>query len=1532
MPRKRASSRRRSVLMLAFLTCLVAALPLLARSGKSEARDAQKAQAKPAKQQAKKAKVAKGKEIPEQTLVSQEPGRRTPDGAGGDQIAPSVADGGERPEGKSPKPREHRMQRGRTWDGDLRDLPRTRPARRERPEREGPTPAPRIHPGGPLGAAEAPASAPIAESNAPAPEATVNFDGLDFANWGAGHPPDPNGDVGPQHYIESINTSVGIFDKSDGSMVTAFTFNTLMAQGAFGNVCDTNNFGDPVVLYDTFEDRWVITDFAFRLSGGNVLPPALQCFAVSKSGDPVSGGWNFYFVETLGGLGDYPKVAVWPDGIYMSVNMFGYAAGASFQTARVWAFNKAQMYAGAPSAQAITFDVPGGDFSLLPSNARLQTGTPPAGTPNYFLSTWQFLNALTVYKFHADWDKISLSTFTGPDIPLTGSSWPNAAVPNAPSLGGNSLDVLQIRAMMQNQYSNIGGVESLWATHTVRRANTTGFAAPRWYQVNVTGGSVASPTLQAATWDPDAANVMHRFMPSLAVNRNGDMALGYSTSNSTTKPAVKYAGRLAGDPLNTFSQTETVLVQGAGTQTGNCGSSTCTRWGDYSAMTLDVDGCTFWYANMYYKVDGLDHQTRIGAFALPGCDPVGNGTLSGTVEDSGSGNPIAGATVALGSRTTTTDASGAYSFSVPAGTYPGVTASFPGFGAQTFGGIAVAAGATTTQDFALGAAPAGGCFTDTTQPDFQFGIPANCDLNGSPGDVTLLNTPSVDQQNTTLGGFGVGINVTTWGGQTFTAALSGPLVKADVNLFCSGCTGTTPSLTLSLRATSGGVPTGADIASATIPGFSSGASGYHTATFATPPTLTAGTQYALVVRPTANPSAGTYALTRSGAQTLGADVYAGGTRVAGATSGTVWTIPTTGGVTTDAGFRTYVQTGFQSPGTFVSGAKDANPVVPGAIVNWATLSWNAVTPAGTAVQFQAAAGNSPFGPFDFVGPDGTGATFFANGGSLAQFTGKRYLKYRVSLTTTDPAATPLLNDVTVCYGNVPSGTDLAVDAATGVYGGTAELSAKLSSGGSGVGGKTVGFTLNGAAAGSAVTDASGTASLSGVSLAGIGGGSYPGGVAASFAGDAGYAAASGSNTLLVQRASQTIDFGPLANKAFGDPDFPVSATATSGLPVGFSASGACTVSGAIVHITGGGSCTITASQGGDADYEPAPDVPRTFSIGQAMLTVTALDAEKTYGEANPPFGVSYSGFVGGDGPGSLGGSLTFTTPASVDSPVGSYPVTPGGLTSANYTIVFVDGALTVKRAPLTITADDASRPEGAPNPPFAATFAGLVAGDTPADLTGTLVFTTPATPASPPGTYPITPSGLTSPNYTIAYANGTLTVLTGPDGRMNGNGFVADGGKHHHFTFRVSQGNKKKEDARLEFWVHETGKGPASDDDFDKDRSRGADDKDYRKDHKNPPSRFEATAFSEAAFSDDPGFTPGKGKKQPTVDTVLFAGSGTWNGQAGYAFEATASDQGEPGKNRDTFAITIRNAAGMIVAQVQGSLGGGNVDSTRLKK
>src|SRR5207253_4939318 len=289
-------------------------------------------------------------------------------------------------------------------------------------------------------------------------------------------------------------------------------------------------------------------------------------------------------------------------------------------------------------------------------------------------------------------------------------------------------------------------------------------------------------------------------------------------------------------------------------------------------MTLDPDGCTFWYTNEYYAVNGLNDLTRIGSFKFGTCTTVGSGTLSGTVTATTGGAPISGATVALGSRTTTTNGSGVYTFSgLPAGTYPSVTASAAGYNSSTANSIAVTTGGTTTQNFSLATAVSSACLTDTTQADFQTGVPTNVDLTTSAGNVILAKPLTLDQQNTTLSGSGIALSTTAWKAQGFTPSVTGTLQKADINLFCSGCTGTAPNLTLSVRATSSGVPTGADLASTTLTGNASGASSYFSGTFSSPPTLTAGTVYALVVRPVSNPSAGTYAIT-----VAGSNVYAGG--------------------------------------------------------------------------------------------------------------------------------------------------------------------------------------------------------------------------------------------------------------------------------------------------------------------------------------------------------------------------------------------------------------------------------------------------------------------------------------------------------------------------------------------------------------------------------------------------------------------------------------------------------------------------------
>jgi len=324
-----------------------------------------------------------------------------------------------------------------------------------------------------------------------------------------------------------------------------------------------------------------------------------------------------------------------------------------------------------------------------------------------------------------------------------------------------------------------------------------------------------------------------------------------------------------------------------------------------------------------------------------------------------------------------------------------------------------------------------GSFIDTTQAQFQAGTSTNLDSATTPGDLTLY-TGTVDQQNTSVTGSGFGFTSTSWAGQTFTPSVTGTVPRIDLDLFTSSVTGTTPNITVSIRATSGStpVPTGPDLATATIPGFNNAAGAYYSAFFASPPTLTAGTTYAVIFRAVSNPSAGTYAYT--GSILPNSNPYTSGQRVTSTNSGSGWTADTTSGGR-DIGFMVYVSNSggaYALSGDIISTIKDSAPVT-GLSPIWTSLGWTAESPVGSSVKFQVAASNSASGPYSFVGPDGTAATYFTtSGASLSQFNGLRYLEYRAFLSSTNGMATPVVHDVTVNY-NVPAIVP-TVDLATGI--------------------------------------------------------------------------------------------------------------------------------------------------------------------------------------------------------------------------------------------------------------------------------------------------------------------------------------------------------------------------------------------------------------------------------------------------------------------------------------------------------------------
>jgi hypothetical protein len=189
---------------------------------------------------------------------------------------------------------------------------------------------------------------------------------------------------------------------------------------------------------------------------------------------------------------------------------------------------------------------------------------------------------------------------------------------------------------------------------------------------------------------------------------------------------------------------------------------------------------------------------------------------------------------------------------------------------------------------------------------------------------------------------------------------------------------------------------------------------------------------------------------------------------------------------------------------------------------------------------------------------------------------------------------------------------------------------------------------------------------------------------------------------------------------------------------------------------------ITVVYTSDSPNFAGSSTPSQFgqSVDRAPLTITAYSKSKVYGSPNPAFTATYAGFVLGQGPNVLGGTLAFTAAATVASHVGSYPITPGGLTATNYAISFVAGSLAVTPAPLTITAEDKTKVYGAAAPVLTANYAGFVNGDTPSNLTASPALSTNATAASHVGTYPITTAGAASADYAISYSSGLLTVIT----------------------------------------------------------------------------------------------------------------------------------------------------------------------------
>lgn len=453
-----------------------------------------------------------------------------------------------------------------------------------------------------------------------------NFAGVGNLNGVA--PPDTDGDVGPNHYVQMINLSFAIWDKNGNQLIPPADNQTIWEGFDDGQPYDNANDGDPIVLYDEYADRWLVSQFAVNTSNNKFY----ELVAISTTPDPT-GSWYRYAFE-FDNMPDYPKFGIWPDGYYMSINQFANAQ--SWAGGGIVVFDRDAMIAGDANAAALFWNLGTSYGSLLPADC---DGTlPPSGEPNYFVSLGT--NLLRLWEVSVDWNNTGNSSATQLSS-LSTASFSNSSISVSQPGTSTRLDNLADRLMYRLQYRNFGTHQSMVTNHTVNVGS--GRAGVRWYELRNTGSGWS--IYQQGTYAPADGN--HRWMASIAMNGSGDIGIGYSVSGSSTYPSIRVAGQTAGAPggLGVLDIAETSVYEGSSSQTG------VTRWGDYSMMSVDPsDDATFWFTTEY-SGGGWNWETQIASFYFtppvpvpPVADFSADATYIGTggainFQDQSTGNP-----------------------------------------------------------------------------------------------------------------------------------------------------------------------------------------------------------------------------------------------------------------------------------------------------------------------------------------------------------------------------------------------------------------------------------------------------------------------------------------------------------------------------------------------------------------------------------------------------------------------------------------------------------------------------------------------------------------------------------------------------------------------------------------------------------------------------------------------------------------------------------------------------------------------------
>jgi hypothetical protein len=438
-------------------------------------------------------------------------------------------------------------------------------------------------------------------------------------------PPDTNAAVGDTQVVQWVNVCYAVFDKSTGGLIAGPFAGTNFWKG-FGAPCETSNDGDIIIQWDKSNHRWLASQNVFSPT------PYMTCIAVSQTADATGKYFRYAFPQP--GFPDYPKWGLTRSVYYQTQNDFG--ANDGFQGVNVCAYDANRMLKGSSKAtQVCILDNSNGtlfDDSMLPADHdSTQQGDDDSDSgmagPEVLLGSIDnfFPGDSHVYEyvFTVDFKEPAKSTLAGVNgsmpisVPafnlalcISGPFLTTACVPQPGTTA--RLDTLGDRLMYRlARFDDREGKQHFLVTHSVN--NTTAVAA-RWYEFRALEGST-SLSLHQSGQTPDDGH--YRWMGSVAMDKMGDIAIGYSRSSAARgdHPSIYYAGQTAGDPLGT-TETEALIKQGSGSQ-----PDTGDRWGDYSSMALDGnDSCTFWYTTEYYlKTVRFSWATWLASLKFPHC-------------------------------------------------------------------------------------------------------------------------------------------------------------------------------------------------------------------------------------------------------------------------------------------------------------------------------------------------------------------------------------------------------------------------------------------------------------------------------------------------------------------------------------------------------------------------------------------------------------------------------------------------------------------------------------------------------------------------------------------------------------------------------------------------------------------------------------------------------------------------------------------------------------------------------------------------